>query len=266
MAHYACDCWDAEVNTKRYGWVEVVGIADRTDFDLKSHLEKSGVDLRAFIRYDEPREVRKNVLEPDMKKLGPVFKGNASEVGEIIKRASPDQVGKDGSLTIKFEGKDLKIEMGKFKEKNELQRLEGEKIIPHVIEPSFGIDRIIYCILESAFDEEERGGEKRTILRLNPEIAPYDVAVFSLVSKAGLVKKAVEIFEGLRSEGFLTLHDASGTIGRRYARADEIGIPLAVTVDFQTLEDQTVTLRDRDSMQQKRVKIKELPKELSKGF
>jgi len=98
----------------------------------------------------------------------------------------------------------------------------------------------------------------RTVLSLKPAVAPYDAAVFSLVSKDGLDEKALEIFEMLKGKGLLLLYDTSGTIGRRYARADEIGIPIAITVDFRTLEDSTVTVRDRDTMKQVRVKIEEL--------
>jgi glycyl-tRNA synthetase len=266
MAHYACDCWDAEVRTGRYGWVEVVGIADRTDYDLSSHMEKSGADLSAFVRFESAREVEKTVLEPDMKKLGPVFRKDAGAVGERIQSSDPASLKSDGSLDIVVEGKTQNIGKELFNVRKVRVREEGEKIVPHVIEPSFGIDRIIYCILESAHREEERSGEMRTVLSLKPEVAPYDVAVFSLVSKGGLDEKAHEILEVLKGNGFLTLFDTSGTIGRRYARVDEIGIPLAITVDFQTLKDGTVTVRDRDTMKQKRVKIEDLPKELTKGL
>jgi glycyl-tRNA synthetase len=266
IAHYACDCWDAEVRTERYGWVEVVGIADRTDYDLRSHMEKSGAELSAFVRFDSAREVEKTILEPDMKKLGPVFKKDAGVVGERIQSSDPTSLKDDGSLDLMVDGKIQNIEKEMFNVKKVYVREEGEKIVPHVIEPSFGIDRIIYCILESAYREEERSGEMRTVLSLKPEVAPYDATVFSLVSKGGLDEKALEIFEMLKEKGFLMLFDTSGTIGRRYARADEIGIPRALTVDFQTLEDSTVTVRDRDTMKQERVKIEDLPKTLTKGL
>ncbi len=254
MAHYACDCWDAEVQTDRYGWVEVVGIADRTDFDLRSHTAVSGVDLSAFIRLDTPRIERSDVLEPDMKQLGRRYRGDAGRIAGLIRAAKPDEVSEDGSL----EAGGQKIPSDCFTSRTKEERVEGEKIIPHVIEPSFGIDRIVYCAIESAYTVEERNNEKRAVLSLPPEIAPYDVAVFSLVSKGGLDEKAWEVYEGLRKEGFLTLYDTSGTIGRRYARADEIGVPYAVTVDFPTLEDGTVTLRNRDTMEQVRVQIEGL--------
>jgi glycyl-tRNA synthetase len=266
MAHYACDCWDAEVLTSGFGWVEVVGIADRTDFDLRSHIDESGEDLAAFVRFQEPKEVEKVIVEPDLKKLGPLYKDKASVVGDLIKNYPAQKIKIDGSIDLLVEGEKINIKKDMFEVKTLRERVEGEKIIPHVIEPSFGIDRIIYCALESAYNEEVRSGEKRVVLKLNSSIAPYDVAVFSLVSKDGLDEKAIEVHEMLREKGYLSYYDSSGTIGRRYARADEIGIPLAVTVDFQTLEDQTVTLRDRDTMKQQRLVIKELPEALKRDF
>jgi len=261
MAHYACDCWDAEVRTERYGWVEIVGIADRTDYDLKSHIEESGVDMSAFVRFKEPKIYPYPILEPNMKKLGQKYKGGAKNIANLIKHTDPKNIHEDGSLEI-AEGKIIDSDF--FEKKEVLERVEGEKIIPHVIEPSFGIDRIIYCVLESAHREKERSGEMRTVLSLNPVVAPYDAAVFSLVSKDGLDEKALEIFNLLKENGLLVLFDTSGTIGRRYARADEIGVPKAITIDFQTLDDNTVTVRDRDTMKQERVKIEELPEILTK--
>ncbi|HDY73570.1 MAG TPA: glycine--tRNA ligase [Euryarchaeota archaeon] len=264
MAHYACDCWDAEVRTERYGWVEVVGIADRTDYDLKSHITESGVDMSAFVRFDAAQVVEKTILAPHMKKLGPVFRKDAGLVGELISNSDPTGLKGDGSLDITFNGESVNVKPEMFEVKTVVERVEGEKIVPHVIEPSFGIDRIIYCILESAHREEERSGEMRTVLSLKPVVAPYDVAVFSLVSKDGLDEKAVEVFEQLKEKGLLVLFDTSGTIGRRYARSDEIGVPKAITVDFRTLDDSTVTIRDRDTMKQERVKIDELAQVLTK--
>jgi glycyl-tRNA synthetase len=265
-AHYACDCWDAEVHTKRYGWIEVVGLADRTDYDLRSHIEKSGEELKAHIRYSKPRVSERKILEPDMKKLGPLYKNRAAKIEALIRSSGPENLKSDGSLDIELDGKKTNIKGDMFSLKNVKETVEGEKIIPHVIEPSFGIDRIIYCVLESAYIVEERNNEKRVVLRLNPEIAPYEASVFPLVSKGGLDERAYSIYKMLRERGFPVLYDTSGTIGRRYARADEIGVPIAVTVDFQTLEDETVTLRDRDTMEQKRVKIPKLPVALKEGF
>jgi len=138
-----------------------------------------------------------------------------------------------------------------------------EKFVPHVIEPSYGIDRIIYGILEHNFFETMKKGEKYTILKLNPKIAPIKAGIFPLVNDKRLVDKAKEIEKDLRETHKLVVYyDDSGTIGRRYARMDEIGTPFCITVDHQTIEDDTVTVRDRDTTKQIRLKISDLPKYL----
>lgn len=138
---------------------------------------------------------------------------------------------------------------------------EGKKFIPNVIEISFGVDRNIYAIMELSLREEE----KRTYLSLPKKISPCDVGILPLVTKDELPEKAEEINKILKKENFDISFDASGTsIGKRYRRMDEIGVPFVVTVDYDTVEDNTVTLRDRDSMMQVRVKIKKLPIVLDK--
>ncbi len=136
---------------------------------------------------------------------------------------------------------------------------DGEEFIPHVFELSAGIDRTFYVALDLAFRKEKRGAEERIYLKLPAKIAPYLVAVFPLVKKDGLFEKAKEIFNELNSFGIDVFFDEKGSIGKRYARVDEIGVPFAITVDYDSLKDKTVTLRERDSMKQKRVKIEELP-------
>jgi glycyl-tRNA synthetase len=138
-----------------------------------------------------------------------------------------------------------------------------EKFIPWIIETSAGVDRAFLIFLVDAYHEEEIKGEKRIVLKLNPKIAAYKVAVFPLVSKNGLPKKSREVYENLRTS-FPCFYDEKGSIGRRYRRMDEIGTPFCVTIDHQTLEDDTVTIRDRDSTDQIRVKIDELIKVLNK--
>ncbi|MAF20648.1 MAG: glycine--tRNA ligase [Parcubacteria group bacterium] len=134
----------------------------------------------------------------------------------------------------------------------------GKKYIPHVIEPTFGFDRTLLAVLVEAYQEEEVKGEKRVVLKLHPDMAPYKVAVFPLLrNKPELVKKAREAYDKLKRE-FMTEFDDHGNIGKRYRRQDEIGTPYCVTVDFDSLEKDDVTVRDRDSMKQTRVKIKEL--------
>jgi len=132
----------------------------------------------------------------------------------------------------------------------------GEKIVPHVIEPSFGVDRAIFALLVSAYTEDELNGEVRTYLKFNPAVAPIKAAVFPLLkNKPELVAKAREIYTELKKTVPQIMWDDNGNIGKRYRRQDEIGTPACITVDFQTLEDDTVTVRDRDTGEQERVPI-----------
>lgn len=131
---------------------------------------------------------------------------------------------------------------------------DGEKVIPHVFELSMGVDRSLYCILEHSFAKEKH----RNVLKLKPPLAPMQVGVFPLVNKDGLPNKAKEIFDSLKYD-FDATYDDGGSIGRRYRRIDEIGTPYAITVDYQTKEDGSVTLRERDSMTQKRISSADVP-------
>jgi glycyl-tRNA synthetase len=133
----------------------------------------------------------------------------------------------------------------------------GERYVPHVIEPAGGVGRTVAALLCDAYDEDEIGGERRTVLRLHPAMAPVKVAVLPLLRKDGHPERAREIYLELRRH-VSAEYDDGGAIGRRYRRQDEIGTPLAVTVDHQTLEDDTVTLRDRDTLEQERVPVAEL--------
>jgi glycyl-tRNA synthetase len=132
-----------------------------------------------------------------------------------------------------------------------------ERYVPHVIEPAAGADRATLAFLADAYDEEEVGGEQRTVLKLHPRLAPVKVAVLPLVRKDGQPEMAREIVAALRGR-MQTEYDEGGSIGKRYRRQDEIGTPYCLTVDHQTLEDRTVTIRDRDSLEQERVAIDEL--------
>jgi glycyl-tRNA synthetase len=137
----------------------------------------------------------------------------------------------------------------------------GDRYVPHVIEPSAGADRGTLAFMVDAYDEEEVEGRQRVVLRLHPRLAPVKVAVLPLVSKDGLPEIARSVYEDLRTR-LPAEYDAGGSIGKRYRRQDEIGTPWGVTVDHQTTEDRTVTLRDRDSLDQTRVPIGELGDEL----
>jgi glycyl-tRNA synthetase len=137
----------------------------------------------------------------------------------------------------------------------------GERYVPYVIEPAAGVGRTVLALLCAAYDEDEIGGERRTVLRLTPQMAPVKAAVLPLVNKDGQPEKARAIYEALR-ERLPAEYDAGGSIGRRYRRQDEIGTPWGITVDHQTMEDDTVTVRDRDTLEQDRVPIAELGDEL----
>ncbi len=179
-AFYSSDTWDVEYLSENLGKIEILGISDRTDYDLSAHMKLSGEDMSVNV--------------------------------------------------------------------------EGRKFVPHVVEVAYGIDRPIYCLLESCYSEES----DRAVMRFPKKIAPYLAAVFPLVNKDGVDAKAEEVFGVLRKNGTYVLYDYSGSIGRRYARADEIGVPYCITIDYDTLRDNTVTVRDRDTKEQKRVKIEEL--------
>ena len=258
MAHYAIDCWDVEVLTDRFGWIEIIGIADRTDFDLKSHSTHSKEDLSVFIEYDKPKSVTKLIVKPDMKKFGPLFKGDAPKILDSLKNLDASDIKEafdiDGKFKLEIDGKlhEITPDIISFEESEEIIR--GEKVLPHVIEPSYGIDRIIYSVLLHSYKENE----DRTFLKLEKQIAPIGVSIFPLVNKDELVETAHKLRDEFRNQGIISEYDGSGTIGRRYARADEIGVPFAITVDHETLENQTVTIRNRDDLKQIRKPIKDI--------
>jgi len=184
LAHYSKACTDIEYKFP-FGWKELEGIANRTDFDLRRHSEASGKDLRYF----------------------------------------DDQT--------------------------------GQRYFPYVIEPALGTDRACLVFLCEALQEDEVGGEKRTVMRFHPALAPIKVGIFPLVKKGGLPEIAQRVRKELQEE-FAVFYDEKGAIGRRYRRQDECGTPYCVTVDFDTKEDDTVTVRERDTLEQVRVPIADL--------
>ncbi len=184
LSHYSAGTVDVEYLFP-WGWDELEGIANRTDFDLKQHTEHSGVDLRYFDQ------------ETD------------------------------------------------------------ERLFPYVIEPAAGATRTTFAFLIDGYHEEEVRGERRTVLRLHHRLAPYQLAVLPLSKKSELVEPSARIAEDLRKR-FMLEYDVTQAIGRRYRRQDEIGTPYCVTYDFDSIEDQAVTVRDRDTMEQDRVSIDRL--------
>ncbi|MEM1514153.1 MAG: glycine--tRNA ligase [Candidatus Thermoplasmatota archaeon] len=255
LAHYANECWDAEVYSSRFGWVECVGIADRCTYDLQAHMKATGVDMHAMRMLDKPVKVKKKVVKLKMENLGKVFKEKAKIIREKL-----DGIEFNGKLSIEIDGEKYEIgeEFYEIVEKEENVYLR--KFLPHVIEPSYGIDRIFYFIIEHNYIEKEKEGEKYVILSLPPNIAPIKAGVFPLVAKDGLPEIAKEIERDLRRNKIMCFYDESGSIGRRYARMDEIGTPFCITVDYQTKDDDTITIRFRDTSEQIRIKKEEAVK------
>ncbi|VVB89547.1 Threonine--tRNA ligase [uncultured archaeon] len=262
MAHYAADCWDAEIQSERFGWVEVVGIADRTDYDLKAHAKQSETELSVYVPYDKPKKAERFAVKPNMGILGPKFKGKAGKIANALKALKSEDLSAD-MIEIVIDGETIRLEKNIVTFETVTEEVHGENIIPHVIEPSFWIDRITYSLLEHSYFEEEaveEGEEEKTriVLRLPAEVAPVQAAVLPLLTREELIKPANEIVKMLRKAGILVAFDDSGTIGRRYRRNDEIGTPYSITVDYQTLDDGTVTIRNRDTMKQVRAGIDDI--------
>jgi glycyl-tRNA synthetase len=254
-AHYAIDCWDAEMYSERFGWVETVGIADRTDYDLMSHARESGESFTVFIPFEEAQTIKRTRIVPNMGILGPKYRQKAKTIADALESAVPGATG----VEVTVDGESIFIPSDQYEVIEEEVEIRGEEIMPHVIEPSYGIDRILYAVLEHSYDEEMVEGELRRILHLPPEIAPVQVAVFPLMSRDGLDRIAHEITTELQKNRILVQYDDNGAIGRRYRRQDEIGTPFAITIDYETKDDQMVTIRERDSMDQVRCRIADLP-------
>jgi glycyl-tRNA synthetase len=211
--------------------------------------------MTVFIQYDEPKNVPRRRIIPDMSVLGKQYRTRAKAVFSALEAATPAPSGAD----IEVDGEMIHIPPDLFEVRDEIMVVRGEDIVPHVIEPSYGIDRMCYAVLEQAYDEDIADGETRVVMRLSPQIAPVQVAVFPLMTRDDLDTIAGEITRTFHKSGILAEYDDSGAIGRRYRRQDEIGTPFAITVDYDTKEDQTVTLRDRDTMKQIRIPITKLP-------
>lgn len=265
MAHYASDCWDCEL-LGEHGWIECVGIANRTCHDLLAHEEHSGSSqLRGWRQFDSPRVDSRDVLAPIGSVIGPKLKDKASEVTELLGELQelPD------SLPFNLElgdGSVVQITEEMVTRKTVEVTSHGEYFTPHVIEPAFGIDRIVWHILDHNFREVEKEGENYTILSLNQEIAPFDVSVLPLFDKDGMGEMARGIATRIREiKGIVVDIDSSRSIGRRYARCDEIGVPWALTVDHTSLEEGSVTVRRRDDQLQVRALVDDIIIRLANG-
>jgi len=263
MAHYARDCWDAEAHTTG-GWLEIAGHADRACFDLKEHSKFTGKDLTAQIKVDPPIKEKFIHKKPKRGLIGPTFKQHSKTVLEYIDELSDEAVQK---LYNSLQEGDVEIETckGKFTlTKAMLEIEERERTVhtknffPSVVEPSYGVGRIMVSLLEHAY-WERADDENRAVLSLPPLIAPFKVAILPLSRNDKLGHQSGIIHRMLKLKNISSkLDDSSVAIGRKYARADEVGTPFACTIDFETLENQTVTIRERDTCIQIRAPISDL--------
>jgi len=253
MAHYAMDCWDAEVLLS-FGWIEVTGIADRGCWDLSRHAEFSGTELTHFKKFDEPREIEIDKVKAKHKALGPKFKDKAKAIAEMMETKHPSDI-KDGKLSLKIGNEEVILDSEFFEVVKVREKVSGERVVPHVIEPSHGLDRIFYSVLEHSYTYDNK--EDYTVLRIAPEVAPIKVGIFPLMEKDGLDVLASEIYRKVHSPATEAYYDGSGTIGKRYARMDEVGTPWCITVDYESIDGPskgTVTIRDRNTTAQKRIR------------
>ncbi|HVY72356.1 MAG TPA: His/Gly/Thr/Pro-type tRNA ligase C-terminal domain-containing protein, partial [Verrucomicrobiae bacterium] len=249
LAHYAKACVDILFKFP-FGTQELEGIAARGDFDLSQHQKHSGKSMEYF---DEELKAAWAKLD-DAKKQALLQSNIAARQPALVKKGATEaeaRVQAEQDAKAYFE----KLARGVY--------------VPHVIEPSAGVDRLILALISNAYTEEEVTDEKgnketRVVMKFHPRIAPVKVGVFPLLkNRPELVKKANEVRQLLLAH-MTVFYDDAGAIGRRYRRQDEAGTPFGVTIDFDTLGEKgpeladTVTLRDRDTMKQERVKISDL--------
>jgi len=270
MAHYAADCWDAECKTT-YGWVEIVGCADRSCFDLNAHAKATSTKLVAKQTLDTP--VTREVVEVALNKaaIGKGFKKEAGGVTAAIhnmededKLKMKEQLQSD-NFKLVVGDKSYEITPAMVTSISTVSKTEHvREFVPSVVEPSFGIGRILYCILECNFKVREND-DKRTWLNLPPLIAPTKCSVLPLSNSPEFIPYVEDLSAALRKLGIPNkVEDSSGSIGRRYARTDELGIPFGITIDFDTMKEQSVTVRDRNSCSQIRVPVSDTPDLINK--
>ncbi|VDK39190.1 unnamed protein product [Taenia asiatica] len=260
MAHYARDCWDAECLTT-YGWIECVGCADRSCYDLTQHQLATGVRLVAEKLLPEPVTVHEVKCVPNKAKIGRTYRGEAAQILKAFETLSPDESLKikeelvnSGKYILSVNGSHFEVTSDMVAIKEADVRVHVEEVVPSVIEPSFGIGRIMYAILEQNFHTREND-EQRTFLSLPPIIAPYKCSVLPLSSHPDfwlcLAKQLTRVGISHRVD------ESGGSIGRRYARTDQIAIPYGITVDFDTVNQKppSASLRERETMKQIRVPV-----------
>jgi len=257
MAHYAADCWDLEIQSS-YGWIECVGHADRACYDLLVHSKATKTSMVATEKVDPPREIEVAKIKLDRKALGKAFMKDQRVVSGALEALAENWADFEPVATaLETEGK---VDVDGYEVTKDMltwtktkKMVHEIKFTPSVIEPSFGMGRILYSLLEHSFYQRE-GDEQRCVMRFKPQVAPEKCAILPISSNKECNIIVDEISKDLMDSDLATRVDkSSATLGRRYARVDELGVPFAVTVDFETLADNTVTLRERDSMKQIRL-------------
>lgn len=259
MAHYACDCWDMEVLTS-YGWIECVGIADRSAYDLGAHSKHSGERLCASRILEKP--IEKQVVQYNLNKslMGKTFKRDNNEVQKLLEDLSDEDWF---ALKKDIETNGTYLLAGKFTLTKEMFKslteetkiIQEEKFTPNVIEPSYGLGRLVYSVLEHSFAYREND-KRRCFFNFPLKLSPYKVILLPLMNTDELVEIVNKLETDLKRQGLAVRVDAgSAAIGKRYARTDEMGVPFGVTVDPQTQEDQTVTFRSTKTMEQVRMPL-----------
>lgn len=258
MAHYANECWDLETYVNG-DWLECVGCADRGSYDLKAHSHHSSLMMQRML--DKPFMSTCDRIEINNKKAGKVYKDSLPELNKYIREMTDDEIVKNiqilndtGTLTIN----DIVIPKDFLIISKINVKVTHEEFYPHVIEPSFGIDRLLYSVFEHNF-WIRADDDKRLVMSLPKILAPYDVAIFALHKKEHLMNYMNKVKEILIMNDFHCFTDDSGVaIGKKYCRLDEIGVKYAITIDPGSLERDIVTVRHRDTMEQDEVKINDL--------
>lgn len=265
MAHYACDCWDAEILMAQ-GWVECVGHADRSAYDLQVHAKVTKVDMVAKETLPEVVEEEFVVAKLTKKAIAAALKADVPAVVAALEELAAERgdealalgaaLARDGAapLALPGSGKTVTVTKEMVSFAKETRRVQERKYVPNVIEPSFGIGRILTGVWEHVF--YTRGGdEQKAVLAFAPAIAPYKAVVLPLDGRIDR-RVGAGVAQALSTAGLAAYTDDSGaSVGRRYARADEVGVPFAITVDFDTATDGAVTMRERDSTAQVRLPL-----------
>jgi glycyl-tRNA synthetase len=253
MAHYATDCWDAEIQNS-YGWTECVGCADRAAYDLTVHSKKTGHPLVVRQALKEPIITERLVAEFNKKVLGKTFGKDAGVIQSVFAELNEPrlleiqgELAKGSTVVTTPDGRELTLtpELVTIERKTFKQSIR--EFTPNVIEPSFGLGRILYVLLEHTFWAREQDIE-RGVLSLPAVVAPTKVLIVPLSAKEEFNPLIQEVSSKLRKAGvFSRVDDSNTSIGKRYARNDELGTPFGVTLDFASVQNRTMTLRERDT-------------------